>query len=408
MAKSNGLNMADVKIKNRSAVLELIFRHDGISRKEIAAKLGLTPAAITLIINSLIEEGLVCECGSEQTIKKKGRREVLLSLRSSAYVAVGVLINPDSCHIVCADMDGKILCQEVVGIQDCGCRSESILNRMCDRVLALLDKYQICASYNILGIGIGAIGEVDMERGISVDSYSVWEKNVDVVGFVEKKTGYPTVLSHNICALANGDAFLRKEKHPYRMLFVKYGPGIGAARYRSQDSQSIFNLIPVELGHMVMEPNGLLCVCRSRGCLETISSYSAMMHSLWSLVSPEHTPVIYEKTGGDIDRMNLQIFTESYLAGESPTVSVTDRSMYYFALALRNVIRVLEPAPLALYGELFEVKGIRELLMQKLDRFGITEGVRFTPYSRELEVFGPASMVFSAFIERGANLTTRQ
>ena len=59
MAETNGINMLDVKKKNRGSILRLIYQNGSISRKEIATALGLTPAAITLITNDLIEEGLL-------------------------------------------------------------------------------------------------------------------------------------------------------------------------------------------------------------------------------------------------------------------------------------------------------------------------------------------------------------
>lgn len=401
MAKAYGLNMTDVKKKNRCSVLELIFHQERISRKEIAEKLGLTPAAITLIINDLIEEGLIVEGKQEQAVKRKGRKEVLLHLRSSACFAIGVYINSDSCHILCSNMEHEIVFQEIMDTSDCNCSSERILDRLCRRLNALIRENVLVQPGSVLGIGISTIGKVDMERGISVDSYSVWEKNVNVVKIVEEKTGYPVVLSNNICALACGDSFLSKEKYPFHTVFVKYGPGIGAARYRFENSQSIRNMVSVEMGHMIMEPNGPVCVCGSRGCLETITSYRAMFQSVWNLVSPDQTPIIYERTGGKRENMTIQIYLESYLAGENPTVSVTERSLYYLALALRNAIMVIEPKNLVLYGELFEVEAIRNYLMEKLKTFNVGESVRFSHYSGELEAFGPVATVFYAFFENG-------
>ena len=49
--------MVDVKKINRGLILYLIYQNKGLSRKALAAKTGLTPAAITLIIGDMLREG---------------------------------------------------------------------------------------------------------------------------------------------------------------------------------------------------------------------------------------------------------------------------------------------------------------------------------------------------------------
>ena len=53
--------MSDIKISNRSAILRLLHEEGAMSRKQIAARLKLTPATITVIINELMSEGILVE-----------------------------------------------------------------------------------------------------------------------------------------------------------------------------------------------------------------------------------------------------------------------------------------------------------------------------------------------------------
>ena len=58
-----GLNMRSVKAENQSLILLLLQRYGALSRKEIAQKSSLTPAAVTIICNELIEKGKIKETG---------------------------------------------------------------------------------------------------------------------------------------------------------------------------------------------------------------------------------------------------------------------------------------------------------------------------------------------------------
>ena len=84
-----GTNMADVKISNRSAVLRLLHESGGMSRKQIAARLKLTPATITIIINEMIQESILGEGTTVPNTGGAGRREILVAVNRSKYIAVG-------------------------------------------------------------------------------------------------------------------------------------------------------------------------------------------------------------------------------------------------------------------------------------------------------------------------------
>ncbi|SCP97961.1 ROK family transcriptional regulator [Anaerobium acetethylicum] len=401
MAKTNGINMLDVKRKNRSSILTLIHQKPGISRKEIASQLGLTPAAITLITTDLIKDGLIHEEFSDHVSSQKGRKEVLLKMNADNYAAIGVYISQHKFRILCADMNSKVIFKDTIFISDCHHQSEKILDKLCSILQDRIESYDVLRNHNLLGIGISINGIVDMEHGISINSYHIWERNVPVVAYVKDKMNLPVILTNNICALANGESFLAKSSRPSRMLFVKYGPGIGAARNRSQDSNSIFNLVSVEIGHMIMDSNGQPCVCGNQGCLETIASYASIEKSLEDLITPESTPLLYNLTNGNPSALSIDKILKSYVAKEKPVVAAVERTVFYFSLALQNTIQVLDPEIVILYGEFFEVAEFKETLIAQLGKFGRTDCVRFSHYNLQLETLGPLSTIISYFFENG-------
>lgn len=63
-----GINLENVKVSNRSAILKLLNDHGAMSRKDIALELGLTPATVTMICTQLLSAD---PCGK----RGDGRRE---------------------------------------------------------------------------------------------------------------------------------------------------------------------------------------------------------------------------------------------------------------------------------------------------------------------------------------------
>lgn len=397
----NGINMNDVKRSNRSSVLNLIYQKDGLSRKEIAYILGLTPAAITLITSDLLSEGLIHEEFQEQSSNHKGRKEVCLRLNGNKYAAVGVYISPRRLHIQCADMDGNLLFKETAETAQCHCQSAKILDKLCSIVEEQLSLHKITSRYLLLGIGVSINGIVDSLNGVSVNSYRIWEDRVPVRKYIESRLGYPVIVTNNICAAANGESYLSKTKHPSRSLFIKYGPGIGGARNHSRNSSSIYDYIPVELGHMIMDINGEPCVCGNRGCLETIISYASIEKTVTTLMSSQNTPLLYELTQGKPENLTIEYIMQSFCAQERPIVSVIGRVITYLSLAIQNTLCLFDPYRIILYGELFEIPAFKQALIDALGNFAGTDRVRFSRFNLRLETFGPLTTIINSFFENG-------
>ena len=106
-----GHNMVDVKKINRGLILYLIYQNKGLSRKALAAKTGLTPAAITLIIGDMLREGLLVETHTVHNGNSLGRKEVILDINLCAYVALGIYLEPCRAKILCCDLSNREIFQ---------------------------------------------------------------------------------------------------------------------------------------------------------------------------------------------------------------------------------------------------------------------------------------------------------
>lgn len=398
--QSNGFNMLDVKKKNRSAILHLIHQNKSMSRKEIAAHLGLTPAAITLITTDLIQEGLLVEATTQPT-SKKGRKEILLEINAKNFATVGVSITKTKFKIMCIDLDCLVLFEDTVSIEDCHHNSGEILDKICSFLSVQLISRDIIRAKKLLGVGISVLGVVDTLNGISLKSYGIWEDNVDVVSYVRQKLNMPVILTNNICALAHGETFLTRSAASDNMLFIKYGPGVGCARLLSSDTLSIYDYSSVELGHMIMDSNGRPCICGSQGCLETLVSYDSIEHSIADLISENFTPILYEIIGGNPKNLCMNAIMQAYDDGEPVVVKAINRTIAYLSIAIKNAITILNPASVVLYGEPFNNITFKRALLDKLSSFPNTQLVTFSDFNLGLETLGPATVMISYFFEIG-------
>lgn len=400
-SNTNGINMLDVKKRNRSSILELIHRSNGISRKEIAAQLKLTPAAITLITTDLINEGILIETSQEQTSGRKGRKEIRLEINAKKYAAVGVYISKQKFRIICIDLDQTVLFEDTVYTADCHRRGVEIMDKICDVLSTHLLNYDVLRTRQLLGIGVCIHGIVNSREGVSITSYGICEDNVNIVDYLQQKLNVPVLLTNNICALAHGESFLTNSPHPDDLLFIKYGPGVGCAHLSTGDYFSIFDYTSVELGHLLVDPNGRPCICGNQGCLETIVSYDSIEQSIAPLVSEKSAPRLYELLEGRPENICMDYVMQAYDAGDPIVCTAISRTVFYLAIAIKNAIKLLDPKSVVLYGELFENANFRYALSAEFGKFTDTKQVSFSHFNLGLETLGPAASIISYFYETG-------
>ncbi len=401
MAKINGINMLDVKKSNRSSLLNLVYHTDGISRKEIAARLGLTPAAITLIANEMISENILMEQTTEQNPPRKGRKEISLIVPKNRFAAVGVYISQNKFRIICIDFNQNVLFSETIYTGDCQGKSTLLLEKITTLLGNYLQHYDVLRSHTLVGIGISTHGIVDTIHGISRHSYYIMEDNADLCQYLKNIFHVPVILTNNICALGHAERFLSNSGFAEDILVIKYGPGVGAARYNERFSASYDDYSAVQLGHLIMDSNGEPCICGNQGCLETITSYDAIERTLSPIINTGNAPILWQLAGGNPTVINNAMILQAYDAGDPIVVKTMERVIYYLALAIRNAIGLFMPDKIILYGEPFENNKFRAAISAQLARYTGTEHVVFSQFNMQLETIGPATTAISNYLDNG-------
>ncbi len=404
VAKHNGINMIEVKKRNRSSIINLIYRSGGMSRKEIANKLNLTPAAITLITTDLISEGILIESFMEQNNNRKGRKEIILEINNSKFAAIGIYISVHKFQILCMDLDQNIIFEDTVFTADCHRKSSAILDKLYHILNNHLIHYDVTRTRTVLGVGVSVKGIVDSREGISINSYHLWEDNVNVVAYLQEKLKLPVILTNNICSLAHGESFFTHVENPDNMLFIKYGPGVGAARVSYQDNLSLHGFNAIQIGHFISDPNGMICECGNQGCLETIVGYDAITRNAADLLSDSLTPSLFAATDGNPDNIRMQLIVKAYEDGDKAIGDILNRAAYYLSIAIKNAMCLFDPKSVVLYGELFENSNFRKSLHLQLSKYSGFEKVTFSHFNLQLETLGPASTIINYFFENGGNM----
>ena len=181
----SGMNMETVKIRNRSLILKHINDHGPVSRKELAAATGLTPASVTQITMQLHSENLLTELGAVQEPSgRAGRKEVLLDILADASLVLSLNIEPEETTAALCDLKGEVA-QDADGDDllvrfptDREVLPKTFLRMASDRLEEMLLRVPADLRDRIGGLSVGITGVVDTENGVSKRAYSPFMSSV--------------------------------------------------------------------------------------------------------------------------------------------------------------------------------------------------------------------------------------
>jgi glucokinase-like ROK family protein len=366
LQRSGTRNPESKSFRNEWNVLQLIHAKRDISRTELAKQTGLSAASITAIVQSLVDKGLVVESGHNSSAL--GRKPISLRLRDDAGFLVGVDLGSFYTRVVVTDMRGALLYKQEseTGMSD---GRDLVLSRTLKAIHKTIDDSET-PKHAIKGIGIGHSGVIDVSKGVVLSfprpgQMTEW-KNVPLRDILEREFGVPCLLEDSVRAIATAEKHFGLGSGLSDFIYVDVGMGIGAAifidgkLYRGPGGSA------GEFGHMTVNEHGPLCCCGNNGCLETLASCGAIIQSVKSAIEKGVDSKVRELAQGDLNRVSIEMIGQAALENDSLSFRVLHEAVSHIAVALADVVNLLNPHVLIFGGALF--RSAPELFLEPLKR----------------------------------------
>ena len=396
--KFEGINQENVKQSNRSAILKLLCSEGAMSRKDIAQIIGLTPAAVTLICSELMEEGVLVEKGEAEQEKRAGRRKILVDINYAFKKVLCIRIEVGETYLTLTDLAGNKLSEKSI-LTDRAARPEDFLENVATSSKNMMWEAGV-AKEDILAGGVSVTGIVDRKKGISKNSFQIWDEPVDVKSILEEKLGVDIVVENNVKACAYSELIYGDSRSKNNLMFVKWGPGVGSAItidhhvYQGRDFRG------AEIGHYIVEKNGIPCRCGKRGCLETVISSHAFVDEIKRNLNPKDMPKLIQWLEDDSHELNANSIVEVIGLGDEGVRRIMDEKIDRLARTVENIISVLNPDNIIVYGTVFEVPGIFERFIQCCQAYDpeLPEGyIKLSGLGDRITYIGPLAVAMDEY-----------
>lgn len=189
--------------------------------------------------------------------------------------SIGVDLGGTNLRIAAVDGDGKLLEKLTLGAEVSRGR-DFVITEMCKAIETLRTKYH--GSGELVGIGIGVPGFIDMAAGMVMESPNLpdW-KSFPVRDEIEKRLKTRVILENDANSAAMGEKWLGAGREYEHMAMYTLGTGVGGGLVFNGRLWHGMTGMAGELGHFTVFADGHPCGCGSRGCLEQYASATAVV-----------------------------------------------------------------------------------------------------------------------------------
>lgn len=251
------IGLEEMSNANCACVLNLIRQHGELSRKEISDITSLSWGGMTKIVNKLFENEYIVEDKSEKQ-SGQGRIPNVIRINRNRNFVIGLDINRMGFNAYVMNLAGEILREYLEeGAFD---NKHNLLEAILSFLRRIIEEYQ---SYHILAIGVAMQGILDVENGVSVwfPDCKDWE-NIPIRDILEDSFKIPVFVEHDPDCILHSVMQEGREN----TLLMRIDSSIGMAV--SVGGRILKGNGLLEIAHQIVIPEGKLCRCGKRGCLE--------------------------------------------------------------------------------------------------------------------------------------------
>ena len=333
-----GFNNARVRQANKSIFLSHLWREKQLSKSQLSQLTGLSIPAVSNILAELLSEGLIGH--STEHLSKRGVNSGSYQIPEHGAWTLCMNITPTSIEYQLAD--ARLLA--VDGHQHLPVNAptpQALLEAIVECWRHIHRRYP----QHSINLALGVHGQVDPITGVSQTMPQArWKTPIEIKYLLEERLGVQVRVDNDCVMLALAEKWQNNsQERDFCVINVDYGIGSSFVINEQIYRGSLYG--SGQIGHTIVNPDGVVCDCGRYGCLETVASLSALKKQarVWLKSQPVNTQL-------DPEKLTTAQLIAAWQSGEPWITSWVDRSANAIGLSLYNFLNILNINQIWLYG----------------------------------------------------------
>ena len=221
----------------------------------------------------------------------------------------------------------------------------------------------------INAIAAGAPGVIDSGSGIVLFSPNLPWRDYDIHTPIEKKFDAPFYIGNDVNVGVLGEYVYGAARGYKNVVGFFVGTGMGGGLILDGKLFTGNGFKAAEYGHLILDPEGPLCNCGQRGCLEAFSSKKGMSAYIVQQMNRGRKSMMEGKIENGVYKS--KVLKKALTEGDAVTEEAVDRACHYLAVGTGNLINTISPDVVIYGGGVIEAVGdiFLEKILKEVDRY---------------------------------------
>lgn len=262
---------------------------------------------------------------------------------------IGVDIGGTNIAIGIIDENYELIAKDSVETPKNGTAKE-IVSRIVSLISTMAKREKI-SNDNIECIGIGVPGTVNKDSGKIEFANNLAFHDEDLLSMLKKHyEGIPMAMNNDANAAAYGEFVAGAGKDVDSLIMVTLGTGIGGGIIIDKKLYEGSNYAAGELGHFVINCEGIPCNCGRRGCFEAYASATALIEQTKAAMKNDKESILWEMCDYNLEKVEGKTLFDSVRLFDKTAERVLNQYIYYLSVGIIDIINVFQPDMICIGG----------------------------------------------------------
>jgi len=207
-----------------------------------------------------------------------------------------------------------------------------------------------CTRADFAGVGVGAPGPLDRERGVVITTPNLGWKNYPLRDVIADRVGLPVKLDNDANCATLGEWWLGAARGGRNVVGMTIGTGIGGGLILDGRLYHGSSDVAGEIGHTTIDVTGRRCKCGNYGCLEAYASGPSIAERAREQLQGDHGSLMYQLVQGELERLTAAIVYEAAKQGDETALDVVRETARFLGAGIANLLNTFNPDVVVIAG----------------------------------------------------------
>lgn len=380
------LKATNLKEQNYIDIVKLL-KIGNYSRADIAYNLELSKASISVLVDDLINMGIIYEKCDGESSSVGGKKPILLDINKNLGYFIAVHFRREICNIAVVNLENEILeeCEAEVKIFD---DFRLTFNPIIEKIKEFIIKYE-----KIFSVGVSVPGKIGKKNNLLIDCMGIKEwSNIPLKEYIEENINIEVIIDRYACAMLTYNMLEEMKKSMpiqnssvYIYLSNWIGVSVshnGRILYGTHDTAANYS-------HTIVTDSDYICNCGKKGCWESVASIRAFMNEL-------------KKRDSKYSNLSFDDIVEEHINDDIVVDTYKNFLAHWVSIGIYNIINTFDPEIIFIGGEMLYlgdsfIEEIKYNIKNKFNSYNFVTDIQIVDNFKNIEINAAASVAIYDF-----------